>query len=114
LQARPAKERKAERLAKLLALRAMVISWVLSPQLWDGQTEAALAARIGVTRSVFSHYVVQFGKRFGVHTRGMKSLLSREVYSQAQMGNANRRNGRRKSGTVARKQQQKKETEGNN
>jgi hypothetical protein len=83
-------DRRAFRLSRILSARLFAALFVIAPGLLGGQTESALAARLGVTRALISHYATLFCDEFGMTGRGMKSFLTRPIFAAAQVGNRNR------------------------
>jgi hypothetical protein len=88
-----AEQSKQVRISRLLSVKLLAVLFVLAPKLLDGVSESELAQRVGVTRSLVSHYVTSFSRRFGVIGRGMKAAWTREVFAAAQKGNKNRSGG---------------------
>jgi len=79
-------EQVAHKVCRLFSARLMAAVFVLAPGLLRGISESEIAARLGVTRALISHYVTDFADTFGQRSRGMKSFVSRFTFSAAQVG----------------------------
>lgn len=50
--------------------RTIGLAWVMFPELFEGESLAVIAERLGVTRAALSRYTAQATRTFGVRSRG--------------------------------------------
>jgi DNA-binding MarR family transcriptional regulator len=66
--------------AFLIGVRAVSLKWLLRP---ESENMTALAARVGISKQLLSHHILEMERITGLHASAQKAPQTREVYAEA-------------------------------
>jgi hypothetical protein len=64
----------------LIGVRAIALRWLLRP---ESENMTALAARVGISKQLLSHHILEMERITGLHASAQKAPQTREVYAEA-------------------------------
>jgi hypothetical protein len=64
----------------LIGVRAIALRWLLRP---ESENMTALAARVGISKQLLSHHILEMERITGLHAAAQKAPQTREVYAEA-------------------------------